>query len=392
MYNFKAFKIYLVILILSLLLGIYLFEIYLNSINISKVSNIKKNSIILKKEKNINYDTKSKYEIYKSMKLGNKNISVTVSPRVFNDPDKKIHFLSGISNSKTIDCNENGYFSIYTSDRYGFNNPDVEWQNDEIDYILVGDSYTHGACVNRPDDIASILRGLSNKKVINLGYKANGPLSMYASLKEYKPKKIKKIIWMYFEGNDLQDLNDELKIGHLKKYILNKSHSQNLRGKQRYIDAQNKKILLKSINAWDNAREQKIKNSSIKYKILKFLRLDKSKNFIKSIVKSKDNYVPINEFQKILKYTQDFAEDENAELHFVYLPQFERYQSKIKKNNHAKVKELVNSLNINFIDIDKEVFQKEEEPLRLFPFRNWGHYNEEGYRKIGKLLFSKLKK
>ena len=35
--------------------------------------------------------------------------------------------LSGISNSKTIHCNESGYYSIYKSDRYGFNNPDYDW-------------------------------------------------------------------------------------------------------------------------------------------------------------------------------------------------------------------------------------------------------------------------
>ena len=49
--------------------------------------------------------------------------------------------LSGISNSETIHCNENGYYSIYQSDRYGFNNPDEEWDKKEIEYLLVGDSF-----------------------------------------------------------------------------------------------------------------------------------------------------------------------------------------------------------------------------------------------------------
>ena len=64
----------------------------------------------------------------------------------------------------TIYCNENGYFSNYFSDRYGFNNPDNEWDKKQIDYVLVGDSFTHGACVNRPYDIASNLRRLSKKQ------------------------------------------------------------------------------------------------------------------------------------------------------------------------------------------------------------------------------------
>ena len=37
-----------------------------------------------------------------------------------------------------------------------------------FEFLLVGDSHTHGACVNRPDDIASVLRTLTNKSVLNL--------------------------------------------------------------------------------------------------------------------------------------------------------------------------------------------------------------------------------
>ena len=42
--------------------------------------------------------------------------------------------LSGVSNRKTILCNENGYYAIYQSDRYGFNNPDQEWDKQKIEF------------------------------------------------------------------------------------------------------------------------------------------------------------------------------------------------------------------------------------------------------------------
>ena len=44
-----------------------------------------------------------------------------------------------------------------------------------------------------------------------------------------------------------------------------------------------------------------------------------------------------------------------------------------------------------FIDIDKEVFKKEINPLELFPFKKRGHYNVEGYQKIGKAIFDLTK-
>ena len=80
--------------------------------------------------------------------------------------------------------------------------------NENIEYILVGDSFTMGQCVNRPNDIASVLRKLSKSSVLNLGYGGNGPLLQYATLREYlNPKKY--VLWLFFEGNDILDLNND---------------------------------------------------------------------------------------------------------------------------------------------------------------------------------------
>ena len=51
------------------------------------------------------------------------------------------------------------------------------------------------------------------------------------------------------------------------------------------------------------------------------------------------------------------------------------------------VKDIVKKLNISFIDIHKEVFEKEENPLKLFPFEQLGHYTIEGYEKISKIIY-----
>ena len=85
-------------------------------------------------------------------------------------------------------------YTFYKSDRYGFNNPDSEWDNKEIEYLLVGDSFTRGACVNRPNDMSSFLRNLSNKSVLNLGQGGTGPLIQYGILREYLNTNIKKVI------------------------------------------------------------------------------------------------------------------------------------------------------------------------------------------------------
>ena len=81
----------------------------------------------------------------------------------------------------------------------------------EIEYLLIGDSFTHGSCVNRPNDISSVLRNLSNKSVLNLGMSGNEPLIEYATLREYLNTNIKKVLWIYYEGNDLAGIENEKK-------------------------------------------------------------------------------------------------------------------------------------------------------------------------------------
>ena len=52
------------------------------------------------------------------------------------------------------------------------------------------------------------------------------------------------------------------------------------------------------------------------------------------------------------------------------------------------VRYIINNLEINFVDINKEIFDKEEDPLEFFPFGLYGHYNSKGYYKIAEYIYS----
>lgn len=338
------------------------------------------------------YEERTKFQYYSDLKKIDSEATVTITPSKFNDPENNIHFLAGKSNSNTIDCNENGYFSVNKSDRYGFNNPNKEWGKKITSFILLGDSFIYGACVNRPNDIASNLRKISKKTVLNLGYKANGPLSMLATLKEYMPKNTKNVLWFYFEGNDLEDLQFELKISILKNYYENASFNQELRFKQKTIDSKINQIIEKSIILEDKITNQVRKNAKTKYKILKFIRLNETKKIIKSLSNlNKKEKIPFYEFKKTLKMAKNFSDEMNSNLYFVYLPQFERYNKGVSEDKYLLVKSIVNELNINFIDVHKGLFLNEKDPLKLFPFEMVGHYNEYGYKKISNFIFQKIK-
>ena len=45
-------------------------------------------------------------------------------------------------------------------------------------------------------------------------------------------------------------------------------------------------------------------------------------------------------------------------------------------------------INIPFIDIHEDVFQKETNKLKLFPFEKPGHYNEYGYYKVATAIYN----
>ena len=51
----------------------------------------------------------------------------------------------------------------------------------------------------------------------------NGPLIELATLKEYLPNKVNKVLWLYYEGNDLKDLKNEMNNKILRKIFQRKN-------------------------------------------------------------------------------------------------------------------------------------------------------------------------
>jgi len=375
----QKIKEYLIISIVSLIASLYFFEGYLTLRELkeqhSKDQPLAKQ--LYKNQVEKKWDTRTKIKIYQDLKKINPEITISVGPQNYLNKSKPLFPLSGISNSETIYCNENGYYSIYQSDRYGFNNPDEEWEKKEIEYLLIGDSFTHGACVNRPNDIASVLRTLSKKSVLNLGYSSNGPLIEYATLKEYLKSNVKKILWIYSETNDFRDLYNEMNENILMNYFNDIAFTQNLKLKQNEINT----IVINFIKEKEKEKESIIENKSFKFKLIKFIKIFNIRILIFPAP------APALEFKKILELTKDLAIKNNSKLYFVYLPTIGRYKTKYNNNdNYYLVKDIVKELNIPFIDIDKEVLEKEENPLKLFPYEQLGHYNIEGYEKISKTI------
>jgi hypothetical protein len=373
-------KQYLIISGISLIVSLYLFEGYLTfKEQLSKEQLLKEQ--LYEKQTGNKWDRRGKLEIYKELKKNDNKITISYHPSYLIDKNySNVPFLlSGLSNSKIIYCNENGYYSIYKSDRYGFNNPDNEWDKKEIEYLLVGDSFTHGACVNRPNDISSVLRNLSKKSVLNLGIGDNGPLIEYATLREYLDTNVKKVLWIYYEGNDLRGLKIEKTNNILISYLKDLNFSQNLKFKQNDIDT----FLSNLIEEREKVQEKESETFKFKLiKLIKFIKIDNTRLLILPAPPA-----PASEFKQILQLTKELVNKNNTKLYFVYLPEYRRYKKHYDNTNYNLVKDIVNELKIPFIDIHKEVFEHEQNPLKLFPFELPGHYNVDGYKKVAETIY-----
>lgn len=237
------------LILLSIFFILYLLELFLILISYKDFKSIRSEKL----QEKVN-----KFEILKELQANNKKIVINYSPpsEVINKK-LKLHPLSGISNRLTIDCNENGYFSIFATDRFGFNNKNNNWDLKNIDLLLVGDSFVNGACVNYKDTINGNLEKIKKDlKILNIAKGGNGPLSEYAALREYLPyMNPKKVVWFYFEGNDLDNLSDELRNSILSKYLNDFNFSQNLYYKQNLID----NYLIEFLKSELHNREKKFK-------------------------------------------------------------------------------------------------------------------------------------
>ena len=71
--------------------------------------------------------------------------------------------ISSVSNIDTFLCDEDEKDVFYKSDKYGFRNNNENWSQ-KVDYVLIGDSFAHGSCVEDDKTISSQLSKIENKK------------------------------------------------------------------------------------------------------------------------------------------------------------------------------------------------------------------------------------
>ena len=365
-------------------------------------------------KKNLSFDKRTLLEVYKDLKR-KKNYFPKVTPSIKFD---NILTFANISNSQIIACNEIGKYTIWKSDRYGFRNRDELWEKEKLDIILLGDSFTNGSCVESNQNISGNLIKNHSKKIINLGISGTGPLDQYAILKEYtKNLNAKYLILIFYEGNDYRSLNLTKKMQPiLYKYLENDGFSQNLISKQKIIDENLKNLInQKEIEAAKN----NYKNYDLKVNIFdyfnfsNFYKFTNIRNLASGIIVNKfetvaelrifsNNHIKNKTFSIIIDKLKEYGRSKNSELILVYMPSVERYGkeynkiSRIRLNKldyiYKSITEIFKDKNVRYIDLKKDLFDKNVDQRYLFPLElsGYGHLSKRGYFEVSKVIYNFL--
>jgi len=342
----------------------------------------------------VEYDERSRLQVILDCRETTEDCFPSVPPNTFIGRRLKVGEsmllpLSGVANATIIGCNESGYYSTYETDKYGFRNPPGSWpESTPIDLAFVGDSYTVGDCVNEGDYFADILRG-SYEHVVNLAYGGNGPLLELAAIREYlADREVRNVFWVYFERNDLSDLDGVKNTDVLLEY-LKPGFTQELASRYREIDAATRGYLNGRINEKVNGRAVIFPNLRLLLWRIRHTQTGPLQHVDRSM------HYDLSLFRKILATAKQVVEKNGGRLVFVYLPEYERFNREVPSapwsgaGMKTEVLAMVSSLGIDLIDIEP-AFLAVKDPVDLFPFRMQGHYNKQGYSIVADEIYRYL--
>lgn len=363
-------------------------------------------AIVLSSGELIDRDTRTIFQVYSDLVDEGFDPVPSIRPTnfvssngVLSKDNKRLYPLGGVSKRTTIYCNESGERVIYKSDKYGFRNTSQAWNLKDKVWVVIGDSFAHGACVKDGEHSAARVQSLKpGYSIINLGIGGSGPLIELAILKEYAVSlKPEVIMWFYFEGNDLvQNLDYELTSSLLKNY-LRPTYTQKLLIRQDEIDKTLMSYVESIIKQKQSGIVSRLETLVQSSRILRLLNLRRFVGIDNKVWDPEvERLIVPGEFMAILKQAQAAALQWGGEIYFVYVPEYSRYLLENKNDltfrSRGQVLDLVSSLGIPVIDIHKEVFENHSDSLSLFPRRSEPHYTPEGYKLMGDALVNGIEK
>ena len=348
-------------------------------------------------EQGLPFDTRLKIDVIRDIREAGRRVYPNIAGEEIGSENDKIYFLTGLSETPTVVCNDMGRWIVYETDERGFNNPLGIWDGDHTTLASIGDSFTWGSCVDPDASTPGLLRERFPNS-LNLGVAGTGTLKQLAIMREYLViERPNVVVWFYWEGNDLRGLRSEYQNSALRRY-LDPGFTQNLLRDQSDLEA----VLRTHL---DLAIKNGLKTQGGLGLELRFMFLSRLRVEVRKVWQEKESatcIVPddvLKAFEKSVKAAKTLVDSWDGELYFVYLPSWTRYSGTGDGScrglwnpiySRDTVMSLAEDAGANTIDISK-VFAAHPDPISLFAFRADAHYNEDGYKLVADAVLESIK-
>jgi hypothetical protein len=260
-----------------------------------------------------------------------------------------------------------------------------------VPLVLIGDSFVHGICVNEENQIPTGIRRVV-PGALSLGMVGAGPLFELAALREYAaPLRPPRILWFFYEGNDVEDLARE-KISPLRAY-LDPGHTQDLPRVQDSLDNVLRdfadSVLAAGIQLTPLRKELKT--------IFLFRRVRLAVGFLAANASGKSAHPEYPMLEEVLLAAAKEAASWGGEITMVYLPDYHRFKRSamsfagwVHDNDevHARAVGAARAAGIQVIDI-AAAFAADPNPRRFWP-TPLSHYGPDGYALVTRTVLSAL--
>lgn len=122
-----------------------------------------------------------------------------------------IPFLTPPPNTDVVEHGESGKFVEYQTDRYGFENAKpIPSDSEQIDILIIGNSFGQGASVPVESTFAEVLKKEYGKNVYNASLAGSSSIHQLVLLRKFlKIYRPKVVLWCFFGGNDYRYLGFE---------------------------------------------------------------------------------------------------------------------------------------------------------------------------------------
>lgn len=401
------YKITFALFCLILTTSAYGLEIYLYSSHPESRARSNDEIAQLAKQSGVQFDTRSESQVIADLRRG----GIAAVPQIVLPTFEKEHdevkpvinldgvdvmALAGVAGRVTVVCNQNGEYLTYKSDERGFHNPAGIWSNVDSNIVAVGNSFTMGYCVPSGKNFVALIRE-DRPATLNLGMAGAGPLQILAVLREYLPLlKPKSVLWFYFEGNNLSELQKEKQSGLLMRYLQDGFNQRLLRRQSEldraltdYLENTGTRDVKESLRQANNRHDRWIG-------IIKLSALRQRSGLIygEDAQETDLQGATMNLLREILAQAKSDVSARGGRLYFIYLPSWERYALKnpgLQAGQRTRILRYADDLGLPIIDLHP-AFQAQSDPLSLFPFHGPGHYNEKGHRLVAEEVLKTLRR